>query len=114
MPVLASTDGLSRRAPGVAPGKQATTEKGAFQRTVAVHAAAAKAGGFAGGVQSGHDLPIAAEYARVQVGLKAAQRLAGENVEFHCDQRAMRRVEDPVRLGGADQPVANIAPCVVN
>ena len=43
-----------------------------------------------------------------QVGLKAAQRLAGENVEFHRDKRAMRRIEDPVRLGGPDQPVADI------
>src|SRR5438270_441187 len=75
-------------------GKQAAAEKRAFQRAVTVHAAAAKASGFADGIEPGHDLAIAAEHARLQVGLKTAQRLAGHDVEFYRDQGAVRGIED--------------------
>src|SRR5260370_24018494 len=78
---------LRRRAPGIAPGKQAAAEEGAFQRTIAVHAAAAEAGRFAGGIKPRHDLAVAAEYARVEVGLEPAQRLAGQDIEFHRTRR---------------------------
>src|SRR4051795_2962544 len=98
-----------RRAPGISSRKQAAAEKRAFQRAVAVHAAAAETGGFAGGVEAGDDLAILAEHARVEVGLETAQRLAGQDVEFYCDQWAMRGIEDAVRSCGADQFIADIS-----
>src|ERR1043166_2626611 len=100
---------LRRRAPRAASRKQAATEKRAFQRAVAVHAAAAETGGFAGGVKAGDDLALLAEYARIEVGLETAQRFAGQDVEFDGNQRAMRGVEDAMRLCGADQSVADIS-----
>src|SRR5437868_7405928 len=108
MPQLTELSGgrLRRRAAGISAGKQAAAEKSAFQRTVAVHAAAAKTGRFAGGVKPRHDLAVAAEHARVEVGLESAQRLAGHDIEFHRNQRPMGGIENPVRFCGADQPVA--------
>ena len=50
----------------------------------------------------------------VEIGLEAAQRLAGQDVELDRDQRAVRGIENAVRLGGADQPVADIAPRIVD
>jgi hypothetical protein len=41
------------------------------------------------------------EHPAGQVGLQAAQRLAGQDVEPHGDQRARLGVEDLVRRGGA-------------
>src|ERR1700736_81979 len=83
---LVSRGRLRRRAAGIAAGKQTATEKSAFQRPIAVHAATAKDGRFAGGIKPRHDLAVVAEYARVEVGLETAQRLAGQDVEFHGDQ----------------------------
>src|SRR5450756_1723076 len=55
-----------RRRPSCIPSReQAAAEKRAFQRAIAVHAAAPKTGGFAGGVEPRHDLPFAAEHAGV-------------------------------------------------
>jgi hypothetical protein len=68
-----------------------------------VHAAAAEAGGLAGRVQPGMISPSAPSTRRVEVGLQAAERLAGQDVELDGDQRAGLRVEDAVRGGGADQ-----------
>src|SRR5260370_17258222 len=98
----------------MAPGKQSAAEEGAFQRAIAVHAAAAEAGGFAGRVKPRHDLAVAAEHAGVEVGLEAAQRLAGQDVEFYGNQRSVLGIENPVRLCGADQPVADILSRVVD
>src|SRR5437763_1863240 len=105
---------LRRRASRIPARKQAAAEKRAFQRAVAVHAAAAETGGFAGGVEAGDDLAVVAEHAGVEVGLEAAERLAGEDVELDRDQRAMGGVENAVRPGGADQFVADIFSCVVD
>src|ERR1043166_5525811 len=105
---------LRRRAPRAASRKQAATEKRAFQRAVAVHAAAAETGGFAGGVKAGDDLAVLAEHARVEIGLESAQRLAGQDVEFYGNQRAVRGVEDAVRSRGTDQLVADISARVVD
>src|SRR3984957_16651293 len=99
---------LRRGAPGVAAREQATAEKSPFQRAITVHAAAAKAGGFTGGGKSRHDLAVAAEQARFEIGLEAAQRLAGQDIELHRNQRAVGGIENPVRLGGAVQPIADI------
>ncbi len=57
---------------------------------------------------------VMGEHAEVEVGLKAAQRLAGQDVELHRDQGAVRGIENPVRFGGADQPVADIAARIVD
>src|SRR5258708_24514463 len=81
--------GLRRGAPGIAAGEQAAAEKRAFQRAVAVHAAAAKAACFAGGIKTRHGLAVPAEHTRAEIGLAAAQRLAGQDVEFYRDQRTM-------------------------
>ena len=93
--------------------EQAAAEERAFQRTVAVHAAAAEAGGFAGRVESPDDLAVIAEHAGVEIGLEAAQRLAGQDVELDRDQRAVVGIEDAVRFGGADQPVADVTARIV-
>src|ERR1700730_10293422 len=105
---------LRRRSSGVAPGEQAAAEEGAFQRAIPVHAAAAEAGGFADRVKPGDDLAVTGEYAGGEVGLETAQRLAGQDVELHRDQWTMGGIEDPVRLGGADQAVADISARVVD
>src|SRR5258708_10674827 len=65
-----------------------TLFRSALQRAIAVHAATAKTGGFAGGVKPRHDPAVAAEHAGVEVGFEAAQRLAGQDAEFHRDQRS--------------------------
>src|SRR3954452_21489748 len=56
--VCLSRHRLRRRASRIPARKQAAAEKRAFQRAVAVHAAAAETGGFAGGVEAGDDLAI--------------------------------------------------------
>jgi hypothetical protein len=43
-------------------------------------------------------LPSVAEHAGVQIGLETAQRLAGQDVQLHRDQRALRGIEDAVRF----------------
>ena len=53
--------------------------------------------------------PVGAERAGVEVGLDAAEGLAGQDVQLDADQRAGRRVEDAVRGGGAAEPVAEVA-----
>src|SRR5450759_1206065 len=52
MAVTALRHRLGRGASGIASGKQAAAEEGAFQRAIAMHAATAEAGCFAGGVKS--------------------------------------------------------------
>src|SRR5665213_475783 len=90
---LVSGDRLRRRAPGIAPGKQAAAEECSLQRAIAVDAAAAEAGRFARGVKPPDDLAVLAEHAGVEVGLEPAQRLAGHDVELHRDQGTMGRIE---------------------
>src|ERR1700726_1222836 len=97
----ASSHRLRRRAPGIPPREQAAAEKRAFQRAVAMHAAAAETGGFTGGVKPRHDLAFVPEHARIEVSFKTAQRLARENVELYRDQRTVGGIQDPVRFGGA-------------
>src|ERR1700732_2959879 len=105
---LMSSARLRRRAPRAAAREQAAAEKSPLQRAVTVHAAAAKAGRFADGVKPRHDLAVPAEYAGIKIGLETAERLAGQDIEFHRDQRAMGGIENPVRAGGTDQGVADI------
>ncbi len=79
-----------------------------------MHAAAAKTGRLAGGVKPRHDPAVAAEHPRIEIGLEPAQRLAGQDVELHRNQGPMLGIENPVRFCGADQPVADIFPRVVD
>src|ERR1700754_1547763 len=111
--LMESSDRLRRRAPRVASRKQTPAEERPFQGAIAVHAAAAETGGFARRIEALDDFAVGAEHARVEIGLKAAQRLAGQDVQLHGDQRPMRGIEDPVRLCGADQLVADIAARIV-
>src|SRR5947208_15476578 len=110
MPQLTELSGgrLRRRAAGIAAGKQAAAEKSAFQRTVAVHAAAAKTGRFAGGVKPRHDLAVAAEQALVEVGLESAQRLSGHDMEFHRNQLPRGVIENPLWFCVSEQTCADI------
>ena len=61
-----------------------------------------------GPLARGHRTPgrDAAEHPAGQVGLQAAQRLAGQDVEPHSDQRPGLRVQNLVRRRGAGQPLA--------
>ena len=61
-----------------------------------MHAAAAEARCFADRVEAGNDAALAAEHARVEIGLEAAERLAGEDVELDRDQRSVCGIEDLV------------------
>ena len=75
---------------------------------IAMHAAAAETGDFAHRIEALDRLAIGAQHAAVEIGLQAAQRLAGQDVEPDRDQRAILRIEQLVRLCRADQPVAEI------
>jgi hypothetical protein len=73
-----------------------------------VHAAAAEPGDLPGGEQAGHRAgrPDPAEHPAGQVGLQAAQGLAGQDVEPDGDQRPGLGIQYLVRRGGPGQPVA--------
>ena len=79
-----------------------------------MHAAAAEPVDLAGGVQPGQRLAGGGQAAAGQVGLEAAEGLAGQDVQAYGDQRAGLRVEQPVRPGDPDQPVAAVAPGAVD
>ena len=53
--------------------------------------------------------PSAVQHPAVQVGLQAAEGLAGQDVQPDGDQRAGLGVEEPVRCRGPDQLVAAVA-----
>ncbi len=74
-----------------------------------MHPAAAEAARFAGRIQPRHWLAVSAECLRLQVRFDAAEALAGENVEFDCDEWSGRRVEDAVRPRDPDELVAQVA-----
>ncbi len=69
----------------------------------------AEAGHLAGRVETLDGRAVGAEGAGVEVGLDAAERLAGEDVQLDADQRARRRVEDAVRGGDPAEAVADVA-----
>ncbi len=78
--------------------EEAAAEEGALERVVAHHPAAAEAVDLARGVETGQRLAGRGEAAAGQVGDQAAEGLAGQDVESYGDQRAVRRVEDLVRV----------------
>jgi len=73
-----------------------------------VHPAAAEPGDLPGSEQAGHRPggPDPAEHPAGQVGLQAAEGLAGQDVEPDGDQRAGLGIQDLVQRGGPGQPVA--------
>jgi hypothetical protein len=75
-----------------------------------VHATAAEAGRLARRVEAGHRLAGGGQYPGGQVGVQAAEALAGQHVQPDGDQRARRRVEQRVRPGDAHEPVAQVRP----
>src|SRR5205085_2217208 len=60
----------SRRSAGAAAGEDAAAEEGAFQRRIAMHAAAAETGGLANGIEPRYRLAIGAQHAAVEIGLQ--------------------------------------------
>src|SRR3546814_1958314 len=71
-------------------------------------------GDLAGGVQALDRSPVRADDLRVQVGLDAAEGLAGEDVEPDRDQWAVLLLEEPVRGGDPDELVGAREPGVVD
>ncbi len=68
--------------------------------------ASAEARHLAGGVEPCQWRAVGAEHLAVEVGLDAAQGLSGQDIEADSDERAVRRVQDPVRCGDPCQSVA--------
>jgi len=89
--------------------KTDTRPKTSLQRAIAVHTGHRKTGGFAGGVQPPDDLAVMAEHAGSRDRSRSRERLARQDVQLHRDQRAVRGIENAVRLA-CDQFVADIAP----
>ena len=75
-----------------------------------MHAAAAEARDFARRIEARQRLAAGLQHARRQIRFKPAQRLAGEHVQLHGDQRPRIGIENLVRLRDADQLVAEILP----
>ena len=73
--------------PGGPAGEDASAQKAPFERAVAVHAAAAEAGGFAGCIEPWEDFAGCGEDAACEVGLEAAQCLAREDIQSDRDER---------------------------
>ena len=101
---------MPRRRLSAAAREDAAAEEAPFERSISVHAAAAEAGRFAGCIQTREDLASAGKDPAREVGFESAQRLAREDIQLHCDQRAGLGVQDPVQRGGPDQLVAQIIP----
>src|SRR5262252_4699250 len=70
---------LGGRASRRTPGEDATSKERAFERTVAMHAAPAKACHFSRGKHVAERCAVGLEHARGKVGLQTAQRLARED-----------------------------------
>lgn len=95
-----------RRAPGLPAREEAPSEEGALEGTVAVHPTAAEARYLPGREQPRHRGAVVGQDARREVGLEAAESLAGDDVQSHGDQRTGRRVKDRTRGGDPDEFVA--------
>src|SRR5690606_26251441 len=94
-----------RAAPGLPPREQAAAEEGALQGAVPVHAAAPESGCLSRGEQPGEHGAVGAQHPRVEVGLDAAEGLAGEDAELDRDERPGGGVEEPVRGGDPHEAV---------
>ena len=84
----------------------AAAEERAFESVLSVHPAAAETGRLATGVQSRDRSAVRRKARAVEVRLQPTQRLAGEHLEPHSDERTLRGIQDPVRRCDADDLVA--------
>ena len=74
-----------------------------------MHAAAAKAGGFARRIEPGHRLGYLVQHARRQIRHQPAQRFPCQDVEPDGDQRPVGWVEDAVnKVEGVKSAKANL------
>jgi hypothetical protein len=73
-----------------------------------VYATAAKARHFTRRIETGDGLAVESEGAGGKVGLNAAQRFSGQDVQLHTDEGPGLWVEDAVRCGGASDAVAQV------
>jgi len=87
--------------------QHAAAEEGAFEGAQAVHAATAKAGGLANGIQAVDRLAAAIQRAAGEIGLDAAEALAADDELADRDQRHGLAIEDGLALAGA-QAIAAI------
>src|SRR5262249_56400555 len=94
--------------------KNAAAEERPLERAVAVHAAAPETGDLARGIDARQRLAERREDACAEIGLEPTERLARQDGKPHGDQRARRGIENPVRLGDPDQPVAQVAASAVD
>src|SRR5699024_5761094 len=112
---LASLEAQIAAGGGRSAGEQAAAEEGALEGVVPVHPAAAEAARLSRRVEarerSGTAARRAALHPPAEIRLEAAEGLAQQHVQAHRDERPRRRVEQTVRGGGADQPVAQVVPC---
>src|ERR1041385_9228849 len=97
-----------------APGKQTTAQESSLERAISVHAAAAKTRALPGRVEPWQWITIRREYARRKISLESAEGLSCEDRQPHGDQWTRIGIENAVRLGGANQPVADVPPRAVD
>ncbi len=103
-----SPDELRSAAAGGAAGEDAAAEERAFERAIAVDAAPAEARNLARGEDVAERLPVRLEHAPGQICLEPAQRLARQRPQPYGDERSARGIEQLVRLGHADELVAEV------
>ncbi|AIJ94651.1 hypothetical protein BME20236_II0610 [Brucella melitensis] len=104
----------SRCTTGSPARKNAAAKEGAFQRIVAVIATAAEACGFACCIKSRYRFAAGVKHGGLKIGMQAAKRLAGENMQFDRNERTVGRVEQRMKWYRAGQPVAKIGPCITD
>ena len=98
---VALSDGTRRGAARRAAGENTAAEKSSLKRRIAVNPAPAEASHFAGRIETGDGFAIRTDHPAFEISLQTAQRLARENVKADRDQRARRRIEQPMRPHGA-------------
>ena len=77
-----------------------------------MHSSAAKSRNFARGVKAWQGRPVRLENTSRQISLQATERFPSENMQPNGDQRAVRAVEQLVRAGDANHPIAEVAASV--
>lgn len=82
--------------PRLTPGKDATAQKCALKRVIAVVSAAAKASNLARRIKAGQGAAIGTQGLPRKIGVQPAKRLAGQNVQPHRDQWPGLGVKQPM------------------
>src|SRR5260370_40833576 len=107
---LSSLGDSARGGPSRRPSReQAAAKEGALERAVPVHPSSPEAGDLARGEETGQRRSVGPQDAPGQIGLQAAECLAGQDVEASCDQRPGGRIQQRVGLSEQDRPVAEVA-----